>query len=304
MKSVLCLAVVAALFVGCGGDSDPPSGADLEESRQEMTDILRDGGATADDFQERADWLSDMPEDERADVIREDFEFGLSMMGVSSPVVEGWSNDEIIEYAGKVCEAMEGAGDIDQYIMSLSVIVAGYDLNAYEDQIAASTLGGAASQGWCFDEAERLGLVDAALGTAPETALPASEPEFDETASAGELDQAEADLLKLGGATDEHLACVTDRLAAEQVSFDYLTDDPPDYGDGFDAAFTVYAAAVADCLPPEVNQAILADPIPDDCFSETLASLGVPYSDFLRWLTSSNSAGEFLELDAAIEECG
>jgi hypothetical protein len=165
MKSVLCLVVVAALFVGCGDDDgDPPSISDLEDTREEMADILADEEITVDDFRERAAWLSDMPEDERAEQIRSDFEFGLSMSGVSSPVVEDWSNDQIIEYARKVCEAMEGAGDMDQYIMSLTVIVAGYDLNAYEDQVAAVGLAGAASNGWCFDEAERLGMIDAALG--------------------------------------------------------------------------------------------------------------------------------------------
>ena len=138
----------------------------------------------------------------------------------------------------------------------------------------------------------------------PTTVEPLPTPESEDSAPAAVLDAAETGLLRDGGANDEHIDCINEQLAAEQVSFDYFTDDPPDYGPGFDAAFTSYAAVVADCLPPDVNQAILADAVPGDCFSETVANLGMKYSDFLRWLATPSSTDEFSELDAASEECG
>lgn len=139
--------------------------------------------------------------------------------------------------------------------------------------------------------------------TTPAPTTPTTvEPE--ESAPAEELDAVETGLLKAGGATDENIACVNDQLTAEEVPFAYLTDDPPDYGSGFDAAFTAYAAAIDECLPPEVNQAVLADPIPGDCFSEATANLGVTYSEFLRWLGAPYYSEESSELDAAFEACG
>ena len=131
--------------------------------------------------------------------------------------------------------------------------------------------------------------------------LPA--PGSEDSAPATVLDSLEIGLLRAGGASAEHIACVNDQLAAEKVPAAYFSDDPPDYGSGFNAAFAAYAAAIDLCLPQEVNQAILADPPPGDCFGEAMANLGVTFSEFMRWIATPNHVEEFSELDAANESC-